>query len=213
MSSLTIQMPTQFDQVFKSVINDAVGQAVAAMAAKHGFDAEEEMRSLNLEETKLVRKRGPSPKKTEEKSVAKPKKDKKKKKKEEDGDKPKRAKTGYLLFQDHLRAETKLRLEAELGDGAKLQSKEVIREIAAIWKALAAEEQQKWKDIATGPPTGRGATPRPPPRMPPSGARAAVSPTVRRSPCLPSDGSETETETEPEPEPAPETEVEEDEEE
>ncbi len=55
--SATIMMPSSFDDAIRSMCTEAVNQAVASLAAKHGFDAEEALRDLNLGELKLVRKR------------------------------------------------------------------------------------------------------------------------------------------------------------
>ena len=137
--SATITMPAEFDQAIRVVALEAVNQAVAALAAKYGFDAEEATRELNLDELKLLRKRGPSPK--TEKSVAK---------KVAASDKPKRAKTGYLLFADSSRAEVRAELERskDLEEGIKLKPQDVVRGIAARWKALEQSEREVWNSVA-----------------------------------------------------------------
>ena len=129
-------MPTQFDQAIKAMCSEAVTNAVAVLAAKYGFSAEEATRELNLGDLKLQRKRGPSPK--AEKPVAKKAKE----------DKPKRAKTGYLLFADDVRAEVRAELELALEAETKLKPQDVVREIAARWKALEQSERDVWNDIA-----------------------------------------------------------------
>ena len=144
----TIQMPTVFDESLRSMCSDAVSQAVAVLAAKHGFDAEEALRDVGVAELKLVRKRGPAPKKKAEKPV------KNKKEKAPAGEpKPKKPKTGYLLFLAEVRDESVATLTKELAPGAKLLGKEVIRAGAAKWKALSKEDQEVWvkraKDAAT----------------------------------------------------------------
>lgn len=123
---------------------EAVNQAVAALAAKHGFDAEEALRDLNLGELKLVRKRGPSPKKLTEKSVAKKQK-KASAPSAKDEAKPKRAKTGYLMYQAAVRETTKAELVLLLEDGEKLKPQAVVTAIASKWKALSEEERSSWK--------------------------------------------------------------------
>jgi len=123
---------------------EAVGQAVAALAAKYGFDAAEAERELNLGEMKIQRKRGPVAKK----SVTKPEK---KAKKAADPEKPKKRLTGYLLFSKEKRPEMTAELEAELEEGEKLQSKTVVAALAAAWKELSAEEQAEWKEKAAKP--------------------------------------------------------------
>ncbi len=145
----TIMMPSGFDDAIRSMCLDAVGQAVAVLAAKYGFDAEEAARDVS--ELKLMRKRGPSPKKEKkEKSVAK------KEKKASDDSKTKRPKTGYLLYQAETRAEVVAALTEELEDGAKLQGKDVIRGIAAKWKALSEQERKEWQQRAKDAATPEG---------------------------------------------------------
>ena len=115
--------------------SDAVNQAVAALAAKYGFDAEEALREVNGGEVKLVRKRGPSPKRDTEKSVKKQKKV---------ADKPKRAPTGYLVFQKYIRPETVEEMTLLLEDGEKLKPQAVVKAIAAKWQDLSGEERAGW---------------------------------------------------------------------
>ena len=136
-------MPSAIDESIKSICTEAVQQAVEALAAKYGFDKEEAARELNLGEMKLQRKRGPAAKK----SVAKA--DKKAKSKE---DKPKKRKTGYLLFSDEMRADIKEALLENLEEGEKLQAKDTVRELAAQWKALSAEEKTEWNERAASLP-------------------------------------------------------------
>jgi hypothetical protein len=145
--SCTITMPAALDESIRACCADAVGQAVAALAAKYGFDAEEAERELNLGEMKIQRKRGPISKK----SVAKAEKKANKAAKVVDPDKPKKRLTGYLLFSKEMRPEVKEALEAELEEGEKLQSKTVVAALAAAWKELSTEEQAQWKDKAAKP--------------------------------------------------------------
>ena len=167
----TITMPTALNQALAEVAQQSMAAAVTSLAAKYEFDLDEAMRHLNLEEVKLVKKRGPSPKSKEEKEAAKAekkeaakaekeaakaeKKEAKKTKKaksssDEDEAKPKtkRGKTGYLMFADEVREEVKQELTDALEDGAKLLGKDVIKEIAIRWKALDAESQEAWKEQA-----------------------------------------------------------------
>ena len=67
---------------------------------------------------KLVRKRGPSPKTVDDKPKVKG-----------SPDKPKRGKTGYLLYADEVRAEVKAKMESEL-DGEK-KPQDILKGIAA----------------------------------------------------------------------------------
>lgn len=137
--SATIMMPTQFDDALKEMCNAAVMQAIGALATKYGFDAEEAQRELNLGELKLVRKRGPSPKKVTEKVD---------KKSKADAPKAKRAPTGYLLYAADVRAETRTELEEALEEGTKLKPQSVVTAIAAKWKALEQEERDSWNTKA-----------------------------------------------------------------
>jgi hypothetical protein len=140
-------MPSALDESIRACCVEAVSQAVAALAAKYGFDAAEAERELNLGEMKIQRKRGPVSKK----SVTKPEKKAKKATKEVDPEKPKKRLTGYLLFSKEMRPEVKAALEAELAEGEKLQSKTVVAALAAAWKELSAEEQADWKEKAAKP--------------------------------------------------------------
>ena len=144
--SATIMMPTQIESAIREMCTDAMSQAVAALAEKYGFDAEEANRFLTNSDVKIVRKRGPSPKKEKEtgksKSKAKP-----------DADKPKRGKTGYLLYADEVRAEVKAELESELEDGEKLKPQDVVKAIAARWKAEDQEVRDEWNAKAKTPVT------------------------------------------------------------
>ena len=121
--SAAIMMPPTFDAAIRSMCSDAVSQAVAALAAKHGFDAEEALRDVGIGELKLVRKRGPAPKKVAEKSVKK-----KKPKVDAEGKPVKKALSGYQLFLAEVRPETKVEVLAAM----KAEQKK---------KVAAAEEQ------------------------------------------------------------------------
>ena len=141
--SATIMMPQQIDAAIKEMCSDAMGQAVVALAEKYGFDAEEANRFLATDDIKVVRKRGPA---TTEK-VTKPKT------KKDTTDKPKRAKTGYRLYADAIRAEVKTSLTANLEDGEKLKPQDVVRGIAAMWKAADQEVRDEWNAKAKTPVT------------------------------------------------------------
>ena len=136
MAALTITMQSD-DEVVRTACVDTANQVVAALAAKYGFDVEEATRELNLGEIKIQRKRGAPAKK----SVAK-------KTKDEDGKpKAKRAPTGYLLYQASVRQEVTAAMRDELQEQceesglepAKLQPQDVVRRIAAQWKAEPQE--------------------------------------------------------------------------
>ena len=148
--SATIMMPQQIDSAIKEMCADAMGQAVAALAEKYGFDPEEANRCLASEDLKLVRKRGPagSPKAEKPKTKKATKEEKAAK-----ADKPKRAKTGYLLYGVEVRDEVKSSLIAELAEGEKLKPQDVIRAIAARWSEEDADTKEEWKSKAKTPTT------------------------------------------------------------
>ena len=146
--SATIMMPQAFDQALREMCGDAISQAVASLAEKYKFDLEDATRFLELDSMKLVRKRGPSSKKTEDK----PKKATKAKK-EKDESKPKRAPTGYLNYSKDVRAAVKEELTAALEDDEKLKPQDVVKGIAVRWKALDQEARDEWNEKAKTPAT------------------------------------------------------------
>ena len=146
-----IMMPQQIDSAIKAMCGDAMAQAVAALADKYGFDAEEANRFLDTTELKIVRKRGPSPKAVKEVKSTKSKASSK----EVTGDKPKpkRAKSGYLLYADEIRAEVRLALASELEEGEKVKPQDVVRSIAARWQEEDQEDRDAWNAKAKTPIT------------------------------------------------------------
>ena len=155
-----ITMPNALNQALEDVAHQSMAAAARALAEKYEFPIEEAMRHLNLDELKLVKKRGPSPKSQAEKDAAKEEKKAAKKaaKKAEkaekksgsssDEEKPKRPKTGYLLYSAEVRDEVKSDLTEELEEGARLLGKHVISEIARRWKELPADEVAAWNEQA-----------------------------------------------------------------
>ena len=138
-------MPQQIDTAIREMCSDAMSQAVAALSEKYGFDAEEANRFLATDTLKIVRKRGPAASsKTEKPNKA----DKATK-----PDKVKRGKTGYLLYADEVRQETKESLIAELEEGTKLKPQEVVKAIAARWKAEDQDVRDEWNAKAKTPAT------------------------------------------------------------
>ena len=145
--SATIMMPSQIESAIREMCTDAMSQAVAALAEKYSFDAEEANRFLSTSDVKIVRKRGPSPKKDEVKKEPKAKADKADK-----ADKPKRGKTGYLLYADEVRAEVKAELVASLTTlDEKLKPQDVVKAIAARWKGEDQEGRDEWNAKAKTP--------------------------------------------------------------
>ena len=133
-------MPQQLESAIREMCSDAMSQAVAALAEKYNFDAEEANRHLSLSNVKIARKRGPSPKTVDEKPKAKG-----------SPDKPKRGKTGYLLYADEVRLQVKAKMESELEDGEKLKPQDIIKAIAARWKEESDETKESWKEKAKTP--------------------------------------------------------------
>ena len=131
-------MPAAIDASIRECCTEAVQQAVAVLAAKYEFDAEEATRELKLDELKFERKRGPAPK-----SVAAAAK-----KTKNITDKPKKSKTGYLLFCDEVRPDVKAELLATMEEGEKVKGSEVVKGCAAKWKELDAESKTRWNEMA-----------------------------------------------------------------
>ena len=146
----TIMMPQQIDSAIRDMCADAMSQAVVALADKYGFDVEEANRFLAADTLKIVRKRGPPASPKAEKSKSSPRD---KTKSAADSDKPKRAKTGYLLYADEVRAEVKAELLEDVPEGAKLKPQDVVRAIAARWNAEDQEVRDEWNIKAKTPAT------------------------------------------------------------
>ena len=120
--------------------SDAISQAVSVLAAKYGFDPEEAARTLADSEVKIVRKRGPAAKSEPKVTLGKGKL--------KSDDKPKRAKTGYLIFADFIREDVRAEMEAGLVAGEKLKPQDVVREIARKWKDVDGDDKAAWSDAA-----------------------------------------------------------------
>ena len=144
-----------------AVINSSVESAVLKMmtsnataivtklAAKYDFDLDE---ALELALPTAVVKKEVVPRKPKDALVSEPKSTKDKGKGKAKEDKPKKAKTGYLLFSDSVRAEVRDELEAEAlvvsrtnGGSSAVMAKEVVKGIAAKWKELSEEERTEWR--------------------------------------------------------------------
>jgi len=150
-------MPQEFDQAIKAMCGDAVAQAISTLAEKYGVDAEEASRVVNLDALKIVRKRGPSPKRAEEKSVAKSKKATKANADEPEKPKVKRGPTGYILYAGSVRPDVRAEMEAELvEEGVKLKPQDVVKAIAVRWKALTEAERGEWNTKAKTPEVSEG---------------------------------------------------------
>jgi len=134
-------MPQQIDSAIREMCSETMAQTVAALAEKYGFDIDEANRFLETDAIKIVRKRGPSPKKEKETKNS-TKSSKAKKETADDTPKTKRGKTGYLLYADAARDGIKATLISELDEGEKLKPQSVVVAIAAAWK----EEEQQVRD-------------------------------------------------------------------
>ena len=143
--STTVNMPNEFDATIRAMCEETMKLTVSALAAKYEFDTEEANRFMDSSPLKIVRKRGPSAKSEEKKSVTK---EAKAKKKAEAKPKTKRGKTGYLLFGDDIRAEVREELAEDLGEDEKLKPQDVVTEIALRWKALEQDERDVWVALA-----------------------------------------------------------------
>ena len=145
-------MPSTFDASIKEMLIEAQLQAVAALAAKYGFDKDEAVRELNLGEIKLIRKRGPVAKSEEKLVTKKAKKEAKEAKVDKDGKpKAKRGPTGYLLYAADVRPTVRARLTDALEEGTKLKPQDVVVAIAVDWKALHAGRRAEWNTKAQTP--------------------------------------------------------------
>ena len=135
-------MPSSFDESIRACCADAVSQAVTTLAAKYGFSVDEARAELQLDEIKIVRKRGPVSKKTAKKAS------KSAAKADATTPKKKRKTTGYLLFSGENREEVKAELVGQLEDGVKLKPQDTVRALATAWKELSSEEKARWNKRA-----------------------------------------------------------------
>ena len=140
-----ITMPSSFDESIRACCADAVSQAVTTLAAKYGFSVDEARAELQLDEIKIVRKRGPVPKKTAKKAS---KASKAAAKADATTPKKKRKITGYLLFSRENRDDVKAELVDQLEDGVKLKPQDTVRALATAWKELSSEEKARWNELA-----------------------------------------------------------------
>ena len=138
-------MPQQIESAIREMCSDAMSQAVAALAEKYSFNAEEANRFLAVDTLKIVRKSGPIVSTKDEKT--------KKATKANNADKPKRAKTGYLLYADDVRQETKESLTSELENDDKLKPQDVVKSIALQWKSETQAVRDEWNAKAKTPVT------------------------------------------------------------
>lgn len=127
-----------------AAVNTAIAQMIAAntdklvraLAAKYDFDSAEALEGLG---DLVIQKKEFVPRKSKFRvaTIEAP-----------PSDKPKRAKTGYLLHQDSVRAQCRAELEEEAEEGVKVMAKDVVRATAALWSALDDEEKEAWNELA-----------------------------------------------------------------
>lgn len=145
-SAILDMLASQRDRVLKT------------LAEKYGFD-EDEARDSLCEITSVTRKevkpRKPKESKELPKEELKPK-GKSKSKATKDAverdpveEKPKKAKTGYLLFCDAARPSARSRLESQRHQQEdKVLAKHVVTLLASAWKDLTPQDQDMWKQRA-----------------------------------------------------------------
>ena len=123
----------------KCVIAKNVDETVEALSIKYGFSLADAMEFLESKKSA---------------SVEEPSKKTKKVKKAVDPDKPKRAATGYLTYSKEMRQQVKASLTDNLEDDAKLKPQDVVKQLAAGWKALSEDQQAVWNTKAKSASSG-----------------------------------------------------------
>ena len=137
----TIQMPSEFNQMCRTMCSDVMAQTVRALAEKYKFDLDEASQFLELDSLKVEQK--------------KEKKEKKEKKSDSDEEKlkKKRAATGNQLFNASIRADVTTELREELDEGDKMERGAVLKECGVRWKALEQSVRDDWNAKAKTPAT------------------------------------------------------------
>ena len=127
-------MSNAIEQGVHTMLSDHATACTKALSEKYGFDFDEALRTLKLDDTKVKKEKAPKTPKAKKEKAEKPAKADK-------ADKPKRAPTGYLLFSADVRPEIKAALEAELEEGEKLKPQATVSAIAARWNAEGDEAE------------------------------------------------------------------------
>jgi hypothetical protein len=159
MSAMMINASTE--SAILQMLASQQDRLLSILAEKYGFD-EDEARDTLGEVTSVIRKEVKPKKPNESKEEPKPKGKGKAK-----GSvaiaigelvevKPKKAKTGYLLFCDAARPSARSKLEAEAEEGEKVLAKHVVTLLAAAWKDLDEEDRDMWKERAQSIKAGEG---------------------------------------------------------
>lgn len=157
MSTMMINASTE--SAILTMLASQQERLLTTLAEKYGFDEEEARETLG-EVTSVVRKEVKPRTPKEAKEEPKPKGKGKAKAAKSDGEsveeKPKKAKTGYLLFCDAARPSARSKLEAAATEGEKVLAKHVVTLLAAAWKDLEEEDQAMWKERAERIKAGEG---------------------------------------------------------
>ena len=132
-------MSSAMMSAIKCVIDKNIDETVQALSIKYGFSLADAMESLQSKKSALVEE---------------PVKKTKKVKKAVDPDKPKRAATGYLTYSKEMREQVKADLTAKLEGDAKLKPQDIVKQLAAEWKALSEDEQAVWNTKAKSASSG-----------------------------------------------------------
>jgi len=131
-------MSSAMMSAIKLSIDNNVEEAVQALSVKFNFSLADAMEFIKSKESPLEA----SSKKA------------KKVKKAVDPDKPKRAATGYLTYSKEMRQQVKDSLTAKLEGDAKLKPQDIVKHLAAQWKALGEDDQKEWNDKAKSASSG-----------------------------------------------------------
>ena len=157
MSTMMINASTE--SAILTMLASQQERLLTTLAEKYGFDEEEARETLG-EFTSVTRKEVKPRTPKEAKEQPKPKGKGKAKAAKSDGEsveeKPKKAKTGYLLFCDAARPSARSKLEAAATEGEKVLAKHVVTLLAAAWKDLEEEDQAMWKERAERIKAGEG---------------------------------------------------------
>ena len=149
-------LPPSLDEGLRRMCCDVSCRTVDALAEKYGgFDAEEAKAFLAFDKVTVKLKRSQSSLLQDEDQPKGPtsKKSKSSKYKNSTVNKSPRKPHGFMLYSNHVRADVKAALVAELGAG-HTKSTDVFRQIGVRWKELGEEEKNSWiaKAKATPPP-------------------------------------------------------------
>ena len=152
--STTIQMPKELDLIVQRIVTEGILRATTKLSETFKFDLDEATRVLDLVSIKVERG---SPKKETKKDTKKETKKETQKETQKDSDdnmpKKKRPPTGYLVYSSATRAEIKAELTSALDEGEKLKPQDVVRALAARWKALEQDVRDEWNTKAKTPVT------------------------------------------------------------